>query len=64
MRNNSTLAEVLLWNQIKQQKLDVDFHRQKPIDEYIVDLYCPDLLLAVEVDGNMHRFKAKKDLDR
>ncbi|GEO06149.1 hypothetical protein AAE02nite_38130 [Adhaeribacter aerolatus] len=41
LRNNSTLAEVLLWNELKGKKLNgYDFDRQKPLDAYIVDFYC------------------------
>jgi very-short-patch-repair endonuclease len=55
LRNHSTLAEVLLWNQIKNKKLlGYDFHRQKPIDRFIVDFFCPDLMLAIEIDGASH----------
>jgi len=50
-----TLGEVLLWNELKQKRmLDFDFDRQKPIDNFIVDFYCKDLQLAIEVDGNSH----------
>jgi very-short-patch-repair endonuclease len=50
-----TLSEVLLWNELKQKKMmGYDFDRQKPIDEYIVDFYCKDLMLAIEIDGDSH----------
>jgi len=39
-----------LWNELKQKKLGYDFHRQKPIDEYIVDFYCEVLDLVIEID--------------
>lgn len=55
LRKNMTLAEVLLWNKLKQkQMLGHDFDRQRPIDEYIVDFYCKDLMLAIEIDGESH----------
>ena len=55
LRQNMTLAEVLLWNRLKRkQMLGYDFDRQRPIDEYIVDFYCKDLMLAVEIDGISH----------
>ena len=38
-----------------------EFHRQKPIDEYIVDFYAADLMLAVEVDGDSHVLKGAED---
>ncbi len=55
LRNNSTYAEVLLWNQLKNKKLKgYDFHRQKPILNYILDFFCHELFLAIEVDGITH----------
>ena len=55
LRKNMTLSEVLLWNEIKQGKmLGYDFDRQRPMDEYIVDFYCKDLKLAIEIDGSSH----------
>ncbi len=64
LRNNSTLSEILLWNELKGKKLGYDFHRQKPIDNYIVDFYCSDLLLVVEIDGDSHLLKWKNDVER
>ena len=58
LRKNMTLAEVLLWNQLKEKKmLGFDFDRQRPIDEYIVDFYCKELMLAIEIDGASHNFE-------
>ncbi|MCB9317908.1 MAG: endonuclease domain-containing protein [Lewinellaceae bacterium] len=55
LRKNMTLSEVLLWNQLKnKQMLGFDFDRQKPLDRYIVDFYCKDLQLAIEIDGTSH----------
>ncbi len=62
LRNNSTLSEVLLWQQIKNRKIrGYRFLRQKPIDDYIVDFFCHELLLAIEIDGETHNYKAGKD---
>ncbi|MDN5211835.1 DUF559 domain-containing protein [Fulvivirgaceae bacterium BMA12] len=55
LRQNMTLSEVLLWTEIKGKKiLGYDFDRQRPIDNYIVDFYCKDLQLAIEIDGDSH----------
>lgn len=55
LRNNSTKAEVILWLQLKgKQMREYDFHRQKPIDNFIADFYCPRLELVIEVDGAYH----------
>jgi very-short-patch-repair endonuclease len=65
LRNNMTLAEILLWNQLKNKQLfGFDFHRQKPIDEFVVDFFCPKLLLAIEIDGDSHEGKLEKDSRR
>ncbi|MDP8201499.1 MAG: DUF559 domain-containing protein [Candidatus Tenebribacter burtonii] len=61
LRNNSTLSEVLLWLQLKDKKLGFDFHRQKPIDNFIVDFFCPKLLLAIEIDGSSYNDKVQYD---
>ena len=44
--------------------LGVEFHRQVPILEYIVDFYCHELALAIEVDGNIHEFRFLEDCQR
>jgi very-short-patch-repair endonuclease len=55
LRNNMTFGEVLLWQQLKRKEMrGVDFDRQRPIDRYIVDFYCKDLKLAIEIDGSSH----------
>jgi len=41
-----------------------DFHRQKPIDKYIVDFYCPALRLAIEIDGDSHFARDVEDTGR
>jgi very-short-patch-repair endonuclease len=65
LRNNSTLTEVLLWQELKGGAIQgYDFHRQKPLDSYIVDFYCPDLMLAIEVDGDSHDYRFEEDMVR
>ena len=55
LRKNMTMSEILLWQELKgRQLLGYDFNRQRPIDEYIVDFYCKDLQLAIEIDGDSH----------
>ncbi len=41
-----------------------DFDRQKPLGNYIVDFYCKDLSLAIEIDGDSHYFNYDNDIDR
>lgn len=65
LRQNSTLAEVLLWNELKNRQLvGLDFDRQKPLGNYIVDFYCKVLKLAIEIDGDSHDYKYEIDAAR
>ena len=55
LRQNMTFSEVKLWNELKNgQMMGYDFDRQRPIGNYIVDFFCKDLQLAIEVDGITH----------
>lgn len=55
LRNNATKSEIKLWLCLKGKQIcGYDFHRQKPIDEYIVDFFCNKLKLAIECDGYSH----------
>ena len=65
LRNNSTYTEILLWGYLKGKQLfGYDFDRQKPIDNFIVDFYCKELMLAIEIDGESHVFRKDNDRDR
>ena len=65
LRNKSTLSEVLLWRHLKgKQMRGYAFHRQKPIDNYIIDFFCPKLMLALEIDGISHDGKGKNIYDK
>jgi very-short-patch-repair endonuclease len=67
LRKNMTYSEVLLWNELKQKKMmGYDFDRQRPMDNYIVDFYCKDLMLAIEIDGESHQYTdvAENDIIR
>lgn len=55
LRQNATLSEILLWQQVKGKKLlGFHFQRQRPVDHYIVDFFCSELMLAIEIDGITH----------
>lgn len=55
LRNNMTDAEKLLWSRLRnKQILGLQFYRQKPILNYIVDFYCPAANLVIECDGGQH----------
>ena|ERR1700741_3038347 len=62
LRKNMTPPEKRLWNEFLRN-LDFPVLRQKPIDHYIVDFYCPKLKLVIEVDGDSHCTKVGKEYD-
>ncbi len=64
LRNNMTLGEIALWREIKNKKLGFRFSRQIPIDHFIVDFYCKELQLAIEVDGAIHFKEGQQEKDR
>jgi|ERR1043166_2268918 very-short-patch-repair endonuclease len=65
LRRKMTLAEVLLWKQVKgKQFWGYDFDRQKPLGRRIVDFYSKELALAVDVDGSVHDYTREEDEQR
>ena len=55
LRSNMTDGEQRLWSRLRRKQIDgVQFYRQKPIGNYIVDFYAPAACLVVEVDGAHH----------
>lgn len=65
LRNNMTDAEKLLWSRLRnKQILGLQFYRQKPILNYIVDFYCPAANLVIECDGSQHFTEDGLETDR
>ena len=65
LRKQMTRAEALLWQQLKARQMEgCDFDRQRPIDEYIVDFFSKDLMLAIEIDGVTHDTEAGQKNDQ
>ena len=55
LRSNFTDAEQRIWGRLRRKQiLGVQFYRQKPIGNYIVDFYAPVVSLIVEIDGSQH----------
>ena len=54
LRNNMTDAEIFMWGLLKGNQLKVKFRRQHPVSCYIVDFYCHELKLVIEIDGSIH----------
>ena len=63
-RKAGNLSEALLWNELKQRKMGVQFKRQRPIGNYIADFYCPEKKLVIEIDGWSHDNKYHYDKAR
>ena len=64
LRKNMTYAEKVLWQQLRNRKVEgLKFRRQHPADIFILDFYCHDLKLAIEVDGGIHNQKDQKEWD-
>ncbi|PCJ24706.1 MAG: DNA methylase [Flavobacteriales bacterium] len=64
LRNNSTKSEIRLWQHLKGKQLfGYDFHRQKPLLNYITDFYCYELNLVIELDGYSHHFEEVVEKD-
>ena len=65
LRNNMTIAEQLMWSKIRRKQImDLQFYRQKNIGPYIVDFYCPQVKLIVEIDGGQHYEEKGQHQDR
>ena len=62
MRKNQTDEEKKVWYQILKGRIP-KFHRQRIIGNYIVDFYCPQLRLAIEIDGYQHFYEENIEYD-
>ena len=63
LRKRLTYGEAALWKLIKSKQLGYKFRRQFPINDYVLDFYCIELKLAIEVDGSSHD-ENRHDYDR
>jgi len=64
LRSTMSLPEVLLWNELRHQKLGFRFRRQHRIDAYVLDFFCPHIRLNIEVDSNWHNGRLDQDSSR
>lgn len=64
LRKNMTVAEKVLWQQLRNRKVEgLKFRRQHPVDIFILDFYCHEFKLAIEVDGGIHNQMDQKEWD-
>ena len=65
LRSNGTPAEAKLWSLIKNRQVEnLKFRRQFSIGNYILDFYCPELKLCIELDGDYHYNSQKHEMDK
>ena len=67
LRQNLTTAEAVLWKNLQRSRLDgKKFRRQHSVGKYVLDFYCPERRLAVELDGEAHftSIRAQYDVER
>ena len=63
LKRSMTKAEKILWHELRDSKLKHKFRRQHPIDKFIVDFYCHELNLVIELDGDVHDLEEVKERD-
>ncbi len=60
-----TKAEIILWSRLRMRKVEgLKFRRQQPIFNYIVDFYCHETKLIIEVDGEIHNLPEQRKSDK
>jgi very-short-patch-repair endonuclease len=64
LRRNLSPPEVKLWNYLRTRPLGLKFRRQHPLGSYILDFYCAEARLCVEIDGISHDMGQRPAADR
>ena len=64
MRQPQTPAEATLWRAIRNQQTGFKFRRQHPIDRFIIDFYCAQAKLLIEIDGDSHLQSDQEEYDQ
>jgi very-short-patch-repair endonuclease len=65
LRKGQTLAEELLWDRLRTKQLSgMKVRRQHILRGFIVDFYCPEIKLAIELDGSIHKSQKEADKER
>jgi len=65
MRHEATPEENLLWQRLRNRKvIGLKFRRQHPYDRFILDFYCAEVSLAIEVEGPIHQYTQEQDAIR
>lgn len=64
LRNEASASEQVLWECLRMKRLGFRFNRQVPVGPYVLDFYCAEASLAVEVDGEQHAERREADTRR
>jgi len=65
LRSNMTEAETYLWWKLRKRQIsNCQFYRQRIVGNYIVDFYCPEWKLVIEIDGSQHCSESGKTKDK
>ena len=63
-RKSSTSAERIIWNELRnRQRIGFKFRRQHPVGQFIVDFFCPEKELVIEIDGGIHLDQGVRECD-
>ena len=64
LRNNTTSAEAILWRALKGKQIEgLKFRRQFGVGPYVLDFYCPEIRLGIELDGGVHKTSYTSEYD-
>ncbi|HSA99835.1 MAG TPA: endonuclease domain-containing protein [Anaerolineales bacterium] len=64
MRHPQTVAEATLWHTLRNRQTGFKFRRQHPIERFIIDFYCAEARLLIEVDGESHLEPSQEEYDK
>ena len=64
LRKVMTSEEKKMWQYLKTRPYDLKFRRQHPFKDYVLDFYCHQLKLSIEIDGKIHNSQQEYDADR
>lgn len=65
LRNSMPNAEKMLWESLRRRQIvNKRFLRQYGVGRYVIDFYCPEIKLALEIDGNTHDSEDEKKYDK
>lgn len=64
LRNSATPQEIILWSRLKNSQIGYKFRRQHSVGKYIVDFYCPEKKLIIELDGWQHKEEDQERYDK